>query len=118
MRTIIAGSRGVTDFDTVQSAITVAILAHGITPSVVISGTARGVDQLGERYAAECGIPVERYPAQWDLHGKSAGYRRNEQMAENADALIAIWDGASRGTGHMIDIARRAGLKVYVHTIR
>jgi hypothetical protein len=46
---------------------------------------------------------IKRYPADWDTFGKSAGYRRNEQMAEDADALVAFWDGESKGTAHMID---------------
>ena len=68
-------------------------------------------------WAATFSIPCEKYPADWDKYGKSAGYRRNEQMADNADSLIALWDGRSRGTKHMIDIAHRKGLKVYVHLI-
>lgn len=117
MRTIIAGSRGITSFGTVEAAFFDA-LTHGINPTIILSGTARGVDQLGERFAAEFDLPVERYPAEWDRYGKSAGYRRNELMATKADALIAIWDGESRGTKHMIDLAHKHGLKVHVHRIR
>lgn len=113
MRTIIAGSRGCTNAEHAEDAIE----ASGFVPTVVLSGTANGADKLGELWAKAQGIPVERYPADWDRFGKSAGYKRNEQMAANADALIALWDGESRGTKHMIDIATRAGLKVYVHRI-
>jgi hypothetical protein len=60
-------------------------------------------------------IPCFRFPADWDRYGKAAGYIRNETMAANAEALIALWDGRSPGTKHMIDIARKKGLKVYVH---
>ena len=73
---------------------------------VIVSGTANGADKLGERYAADRNWSLERYPADWDTHGKSAGYKRNVEMAENADALVALWDGKSRGTKHMLDIAR------------
>ncbi len=58
------------------------------------------------------------YPAAWDTYGLKAGYIRNEEMADNADALIAIWDGKSRGTKHMIDIATRKGLRVYIHEVK
>lgn len=62
-------------------------------------------------------IPLELYPADWNGYGKSAGYRRNVQMAQVADALIAITNG-SPGTKHMIDIANEKGLKVFVKDIR
>jgi len=77
-------------------------------------GDDAGADRLGEQWASKHGIPVKQFPAQWRKHGHSAGYKRNETMADNADALIALWDGKSRGTKHMIDIARRKGLPVYV----
>lgn len=53
-------------------------------------------------------------PADWDLYGKSAGFKRNVQMAEYADALVAFWDGASSGTKHMIETAQKMGLDVRV----
>lgn len=109
MRTIIAGSR---DFDSYHEMVRL-LPRHEI--SVVISGKARGADRLGERWAISNGVPVEGYPAQWDLYGKSAGYRRNEEMARNAEQLIAFWDGKSRGTKHMIDIALRHNLRVTVY---
>jgi|TARA_R110000851_G_scaffold130132_1_gene263582 hypothetical protein len=77
---------------------------------VIVSGTANGADKLGERYAGDRNCRVERFPADWDRHGKSAGYKRNVQMAENADALVALWDGKSRGTKHMLDIARERNI--------
>lgn len=114
MRTIIAGSRGITDPSVVPTAVAHAIGA-GIVPTVVISGGARGVDALGEQWASSNGIPVERYPAEWGKYGKKAGTMRNVHMGNIATALIAVWDGKSTGTKHMIDFAKRHGLKVYVH---
>jgi hypothetical protein len=110
MRTIIAGSRSITDYDTVALAVELS----GFDVTEVVSGTARGVDELGERWARQKGVPCRRFPADWERYGRSAGYWRNEEMARNADALVAVWDGVSRGTGHMIDIARREGLKVFI----
>lgn len=81
---------------------------------IIISGTARGADTLGEKYARERGFTLRQFPADWDQFGKSAGYRRNCQMADNADALIAFWDGQSPGTRHMIEIARERNLAVRV----
>jgi len=113
MRTIIAGSRdGVS-----LTHVFYAIRECGWTPSVVISGTARGADQFGERAAEDLGIKIERFPADWTTHGKSAGFIRNTQMAEKAEALIAIWDGKSKGTMNMISIANRNGLRIFVYKI-
>jgi hypothetical protein len=74
-------------------------------PTLIVSGCARGVDQLGERWAELHDIPVAQYPADWRRHGNAAGPRRNAVMAQNADALVALWDGRSAGTGHMIETA-------------
>lgn len=89
----------------------------GIVPTSVISGTARGADRTGETWAKARGIPVVRMPANWDAHGRSAGYRRNTEMAEAADALVAVWDGESRGTKHIIEIAKARELNVFVHIV-
>lgn len=111
MKTIIAGSRGIVS----PYVVAEAVRKSGFTVTEVVSGTARGVDQLGEHWAQRQRIPVKPFPADWDRHGRAAGYVRNQQMAQYADALIAIWDGVSRGTKHMIDIAKDKGLKVFVY---
>lgn len=113
MKTIISGSRGITDIAIVRE----AVKKSGFEISQVLSGTARGVDRLGERWAEENGVPVRKCPADWSKHGKRAGILRNVFMAEEADALIAIWDGKSRGTGHMITVAEVCELKVYVEHV-
>lgn len=113
MRTIIAGSRSIKDIKHVYDAIS----NSGIHITEVVSGTANGVDKLGEEWAEYHGIPIKQFPADWDKFGKKAGYLRNMEMSENADALIAIHDGYSKGTKHMIDIATRRGLSVYVHIV-
>lgn len=80
----------------------------------VVSGTARGGDKLGESWANKQGHQIKRFPAEWNRFGLSAGFRRNEQMADYADALIAIWDGKSKGTNHMINVAKNRKLPVRV----
>ena len=110
MRTIIAGSRAITDIRLISDAVEAA--DWSIT--AVLSGGARGVDNLGERYAAEGGIPLEIYPADWGRYGKGAGRIRNAEMASKAEALIAIWDGKSKGTKNMINIARMTGLSILI----
>lgn len=81
---------------------------------MVVSGGARGADMLGERFATRRHYPIKRFSADWERYGNAAGPIRNKQMAEYADALIAFWDGHSRGTRNMITLARTRGLAVRV----
>ena len=76
----------------------------------VICGEATGADSLGKKWAEEKGISVNSMPADWGKFGKSAGFRRNTEMADCATHLIAFWDGKSKGTKHMIDIMKKKGL--------
>lgn len=83
-------------------------------PSAIISGMARGADSLGVRYAEEHNIPVLEFPAMWNKLGKRAGMIRNIQMLDAADAVVAFWDGQSKGTGHMISETKKRGLPIRV----
>lgn len=111
MRLIIAGSRSLCP--TVEDiASTVAQLKW--SPTVIISGTARGVDQCGEAYAAHYHLPIERHPADWTRFGKSAGYIRNAEMVKVADAVLLFWDGRSKGTESTHRLARDRGIPVAI----
>lgn len=113
-RTIIAGSRLVHSYEAVEQALDQC----GWQPSLVLCGMARGVDTPGERWAQMHGIPVAHYPADWAGQGLSAGHNRNAEMAANADALVAIWNGRSPGTRNMIERARSDGLRVHIHMVQ
>jgi len=110
MRTIIAGSRTATSY----SDLLAAIAAITWKPIEIISGSARGADVLGEQWARENNIPLRLMPANWAKDGQRAGYIRNVEMADQADALLALWNGKSPGTRHMIEIATRRGLLVSI----
>ena len=110
-RVIIAGGRDITDYDLVLEAIE----QSRFQIDVVVSGGASGVDSLGERFAEESDLDLTIFRADWQTYGRAAGPIRNRKMAENADALIAVWDGKSRGTKNMIETATKLGLHVYVH---
>jgi DNA polymerase bacteriophage-type len=113
MRTIIAGSRSVTDLAEVEA----AVRECGWWPTVVLSGRAPGADMLGEAWAGAHGIGVEPYPADWAAKPRTAGHTRNTLMAERADALVAVWDGSSPGTRDMIAKAQARGLRLHVRTV-
>lgn len=85
-------------------------------PVIVICGAARGIDTLGAIVAQEQGCEVEYYPADWSI-GKRAGYLRNVEMAQNADELWLIWDGKSKGSAHMKNIASAKGLLVLEYVL-
>lgn len=106
MRLIVAGSRGITDYTALQYAIA---QSDFIGIDEIVSGCARGVDTLGERWANESNIPIKEFRANWGRFGRAAGHYRNSEMAAYADAAIILWDGQSRGTLDMIDLMRRAG---------
>ena len=112
MRTIIAGSREAS-WDQTIAAIEQCPWKAQI--NLVVSGTAKGADTWGEVWANMNKVPIQRFPASWNEYGKKAGVIRNGLMADNADALIAVWDGQSSGTQNMIQTAAKKDLKVFVY---
>lgn len=109
MRVIIAGGR---DFvPKLRHWLMLDDLHEQIQITRVICGMARGADLFGRNWAISVGMPVSEFPADWNKYGKSAGYLRNVQMAENADAVVLFAGG--KGTQHMANIAREKGLKIY-----
>lgn len=117
-RIIIAGGRDFSDTTKVMQAldqITPGLLAEEIQ---IISGGARGADTIGKDIAHKFNTNLAIFPAQWKRPDgstdKSAGYRRNCLMAENADVLLAFWNGESKGTKHMIDIAKTKKLETFI----
>lgn len=112
MKLIIAGSR-TAKYHQVLNGIKLARKIWNIT--AIISGCARGADLWGEVYAQDKKILLIRMPAEWDEYGKYAGPIRNREMAKEGDVLLAIWDGASKGTHNMIQEAIKAGIPVIVY---
>jgi hypothetical protein len=111
VKCIIAGSRTIYSYNAVARAMEKFQAEHGPVTEVV-SGAARGVDAIGEGWARENKLPVKRFPADWQVHGRAAGPIRNKQMAEYADAAVILWDGESRGAKSMYGLASARGLQV------
>ncbi len=101
MKLLIAGSRSITEFD----------LSSYISADVdtVISGGAGGVDSLAEQYADLHRLSKYIVRPRYDLYGRAAPIKRNEQMINIADAVLVVWDGNSKGTKYIIDYSKRAG---------
>lgn len=104
-RLVIAGSRDFNDYELLNKVLSPFVNQI----DVVVSGTARGADRLGERFAREHNIKLIRFKADWEFYGRSAGYVRNEKMAIYCTDVCVFWDGESRGTKHMMDLADKYG---------
>jgi len=129
-KVIIAGGRTFADYELLKNKSD--FILSKIKDSIqIVSGTADGADKLGEQYRKERGYSLQEFPAPWNeiegkpLHQigirkdgkkywKAAGHFRNAQMAEYADGLIAFWNGKSRGTQNMIELAKLQNIKVAV----
>lgn len=112
MRVIVAGSRGFNNYNLLEEKLN--FFLQNYDNITIISGGAKGADELGKIYAIANNYNLETYPAKWEQYGKRAGYIRNEEMAKVADACVVFWDGNSRGSKHMIDLAHKYELKVRV----
>jgi hypothetical protein len=110
MKVIIAGSRHFNDYK--QLKMELDLYPADITE--VVCGEAKGADLLGKKWAHSNNVKVSSFPADWGKYGKSAGPKRNMQMGDYADQLIAFWDGESKGTKQMIDYMKRLNKGVYI----
>lgn len=114
MKVIVAGSRTITDPNVVAE----AIKTSGFPVTEIIEGGCRGVDDLARNWAMWNNIPFTTHEADWDTHGKRAGFLRNTKMAEVGEALIAVMPHiGSKGTTMMIKIAKEKGLPVYIYYV-
>ena len=118
VRLIIAGSRGFTDYPMLVKEVDSFLETDVkyLRNLSIISGMAKGADSLGLQLAEQHKISTIQMPANWDAFGRAAGYKRNEGMARIATHLIAFWDGASKGTKHMIDLGDKYFLKSKIIT--
>jgi hypothetical protein len=130
MKVIIAGSRKFDNYELLKLKMD-EFLKNQKNDVTIISGNAKGADRLGEKYARSRGFKLEKYIPNWDdvdgkpdrevgenpdgsLYWKYAGYERNKDMVNDADALVAFWDKVSRGTKHIIDYAKQKELAIRI----
>lgn len=106
MKLLIAGSRGITDFDLAEHVPSNA--------TVIISGGAKGIDTLAEKYADERGLDKIIIKPNYNKYGRGAPLKRNEEMVELADEVLVIWDGVSKGTKYTADFAKKKNKPVTV----
>lgn len=111
MKIIVAGGRNFEDYELLKEKLDYFL--KDLENPIIISGTCKGADKLGERYAKENNLRLELFPADWSI-GKHAGILRNVEMSKVADGLVAFYDGESKGTKHMISETKKRNLKVKV----
>lgn len=114
LKVIIAGSRDFSNYDLLREKCD-NILSQVQGDIIVVSGTSKGADILGERYARERGYQIVYFAPNWRLYGAGAGPVRNREMAAYSDAAIVFMkQEGSKGSQNMIQQAEKWGLKVRV----
>ena len=104
---LVCGSRGFADYETVANCL--ATYDNGAPNHIISGGCPSGADRLVEIFVARHqDWTITVVPADWTTHGKKAGFIRNQQMIDmNPDLVLAFWDGASRGTAHTLNLAKK-----------
>lgn len=92
----VSGSRCWTDYALIKRILDFYREHHEV--ELVVHGGAEGADSLCQRYADENGIPCQVVRPDYATHGRRAPLVRNGDIVESGEALIAFWDGESRGT--------------------
>lgn len=108
MKLAVIGSRSFSDYGLLKDTLD----AYDI--DIIISGGARGADNLAEVYAHQNSIPKRIFLPDWGAYGRAAGMIRNKDIVENCDMLIAFWDGESRGTYNSIQLAEKLGKPAHI----
>ncbi|ERP31391.1 DUF2493 domain-containing protein [Chitinivibrio alkaliphilus] len=108
MKVAVIGSRSFSTYEIMAKHLSTYAISE------IVSGGARGADTLAEQYAACKNIPLKRFLPDWRRYGRAAGIRRNCDIINYADQVIAFWDGNSRGTKHSITYAQGQGKKIFI----
>lgn len=118
MNITIGGCRDFDDYDIFKKFVGECVKSINTPEKVIIlSGHCSGADEMAERFAKECGLALEIFPAEWKKYGKAAGPKRNKEMVEKSDIIIAFWDGKSKGTKNLIDLAKKKDIQIKIYNI-
>jgi len=113
MKLAIIGSRGIDEKKALEI-IEQVIKKATKTITEIISGGAKGADTTAKNYAKANGIKLTEYLPNYKEYGRGAPLKRNETIIKNSDAVLAIWDGESRGTQHAIRKAKAQGMPTLI----
>lgn len=116
MKIAIIGSRSFTDIYFMRGEFHKCFGGHYYPEDLeIVSGGATGADSCAERLAGDFDLKLKIFPADWNTFGKKAGYLRNQQIIEYSDAVLAFWDGESKGTKLSIDLALKNKKELHVY---
>jgi hypothetical protein len=117
LKLAIVGSRTFTDYELMEAAVMDFQQRYREPVDAIVSGGAKGADTLARRYALSYDLELREFPAQWDKYGKSAGFRRNKFIVDDADALLAFYgpEGESNGTMHSVNLAKERGIPYAIY---
>lgn len=83
--------------------------------SEIVSGGAKGVDSSAREYAELNGLKLTEFLPDYEKYGQRAPLRRNDQIIDYADMVLAFWDGKSRGTAYVIRNCEKKNKKVDIY---
>lgn len=112
MRILVCGGRDYEDYDTLKTVLSSLQVTKGHF-TAIIHGDAKGADKLAGRYAEMHNIPVARFPADWERHGKKAGPLRNKQMLAVGKPDLVVAFAGGKGTADMIHQSKKAGVEIF-----
>ncbi len=110
MKIAVVGSRGIDEIDIGE------LLPDGATE--IVTGGARGVDTCAAAYAEKHGLALTVFLPEYEKYGRAAPLVRNRRIVDCADAVVAVWDGRSKGTFSVISYCKRVGKSVDVHIVQ
>ena len=112
MKVLVCGGRNFRDRELLVKTLDPLYWGHEPRITHLIEGEAYGADKMSAWWASAYDIKIERYPANWALHGKAAGYIRNKQMLEEGKPDLVIAFPGGKGTAMMVELAKKAGVEV------
>lgn len=117
MRITIGGCRDYNNYSVFEKFVSECISEIESENIIILSGHCSGVDAMAERYAMEKGYKLEIYPADWKKYGRAAGPKRNKEMVQDSNVVIAFWDGKSKGTKSLVEFAKKNDMLLYLKNI-
>jgi hypothetical protein len=106
MKLAIVGSRSIYDYAPVKALLD-EVLMDNQHITTVVSGGAMGIDRFAAIWAKDNNLQLIEHIPDWQTNGRAAGFIRNEQIIKDADYVVAIWDGVSKGTVNSMQWAKR-----------
>jgi len=113
LKVVIAGGRDFDDFELMEEKLDSLLQNYDHRDIEIVCGCSRSIDKLGEKYALKNNMETSHFVSNKEF-GKRSVYLKNEEIAKYSDCLVAFWDGKSKGTEMMVNLAKRNDLKIRI----